>query len=385
MKAKILAVDDDQNLRESVIDNLELDGYEVVGVGSGAEALKAVVTDFYDVILMDFNLTDATGIDVIRQIRKTNTESQILMMTAHASLDTAIKAIQESVYDFLIKPVDFNHLKRVIAKCLEKLRLQQENQRLIAELRRANEQLLNLNNMKSKFLSMASHDLSNSLMTLQVSFELLSGSIAPNEEQKKRIDYITTGISQLSRLIEDLVDWASIEQGKFRYEKRPFFLDRMLPQIIVGPQSKAAKNSIAVELNVESGLPPITADQRRITQVVNNLLENAIRHTPSGGKIMVSASKASDGEVKIAVKDTGDGIAPADLNRIFESFYQGQSDKKGSSHGRLGLGLSIAREILVGHGGKIWVESPGEGKGATFYFTLPFQGEGARKPGASAN
>ena len=373
MKAKILAVDDDDNLRESVIDNLELDGYEVVGAGSGQEALKAVVTDFYDVILMDFNLTDGTGIDVIRQIRKTNTESQILMMTAHASLDTAIKAIQESVYDFLIKPVDFNHLKRVIAKCLEKLRLQQENQRLIAELRRANEQLLNLNNMKSKFLSMASHDLSNSLMTLQVSFELLSGSIAPNEEQKKRIDYISTGIAQLSRLIEDLVDWASIEQGKFRFEKRPFFLDRMLPQITVGPQSKAAKNGIALDVSVEPGLPPITADQRRVTQVINNLLENAIRHTPSGGKIIVSASKAPEG-VRIAVKDTGDGITPADVTRIFESFYQG-SDKKTSTHGRLGLGLSIAREIVAGHGGKIWVESPGEGKGATFFFTLPFQTE----------
>src|SRR5581483_1214058 len=272
------------------------------GVGTGQEALKAVVTDFFDIILMDFNLTDGTGIDVIRQIRKTNTESQILMMTAHASLDTAIKAIQESVYDFLIKPVDFNHLKRVIAKCLEKLRLQQENQRLIAELRRANEQLLNLNNMKSKFLSMASHDLSNSLMTLQVSFELLSGSIAPTEEQKKRIDYISTGISQLSRLIEDLVDWAAIEQGKFRFEKRPFFPDRMLPQILVGPQSKAAKNGISLDLSVEPGLPPITADQRRITQVINNLLENAIRHTSSGGKITVSASKTKNGDVQIAVK-----------------------------------------------------------------------------------
>lgn len=373
MTAKILAVDDDANLRESLKDNLELAGYQVTCVGTGQAALKAVAASFYDVILMDFNLTDATGIDVIRKIRKTNTESQILMMTAHASLDTAIKAIQESVYDFLIKPVDFDHLKRVIAKCVEKLHLQQENQRLIAELRKVNEQLLNLSNMKSKFMSMASHDLSNSLMTLQVSFELLCSSIQPNGEQKKRMDYISSGISQLARLIEDLVDWAAIEQGKFRLEKKPFSLDKMLSQVIIGPQSKAAQNSVTLDLKVEPGLPMISADQRRITQVINNFLENAIRHSPPGGKIAVNAAKAQ-GFVQISVRDTGDGIPPVEMNRIFESFYQTHNEKA-PSRGRLGLGLSIAREIVTGHGGKIWVESQGEGKGSTFFFTLPLKDE----------
>ena len=375
MKSKILVVNDDENLRDSLQDNLEMDGYEVVGAGTGRDALKAVAGNFFDVILMDFNLTDTTGIDVIREIRKTNTESQILMMTAHGSLDTAIKAIQESVYDFLIKPVDFDHLKRVIAKSLEKLRLQQENQRLIAELRRANEQLSNLNNMKSKFMSMASHDLSNSLMTLQVSFELLSASIKPDSEQHKRIDYITSGISQLSRLIEDLVDWAAIEKGKFTFDKKPFSLEKMLAQVVVGPQSKAAQHSISLELRVEPGLPMITADQRRIGQVMNNLLENAIRHSSSGGKITVTASKTKEAQVQISVRDTGDGIAPVELTRIFESFYQPQGEKPQAGRGRLGLGLSIAREIVTGHGGKIWVESPGQGKGSAFFFTLPLQNE----------
>ncbi|MBI3505135.1 MAG: response regulator [Proteobacteria bacterium] len=371
LKGKILIVDDDANLRESLKDNLELDGYEIAEAGTGQEAMRLVVTGFYDVILMDFNLTDTTGIEVIRQIRKVNTESQILMMTAHASLDTALKAIQESVEDFLIKPVDFNYLKRAISKSLEKLRLRQENQRLINDLRRANEQLLNLSNMKSKFMSMASHDLSNSLMTLQLSFEMLTGNFNPNEEQKKRITYISSGIGQISRLIEDLVDWAAIEQGKLRMEKVSFPVVKMIEEAVAGPQGKAAQRNIGMRVEIDPRLQSIVADRRRVAQVVANLLENAIRHTPSGGNIIVQATFSRDGHAQLAVRDTGEGIAAAELTRIFESFYQPITAKQSAQHGRLGLGLSIAREIVAGHGGRIWVESEGLGKGATFYFTIP--------------
>ncbi|MEI7529252.1 MAG: response regulator, partial [Elusimicrobiota bacterium] len=213
MESKILIVDDDAHLRETLRDLLEMEGYKVSEAESGAAAMRMVVSDFFHVILMDFNLTDKTGIEVIKDIRKLNTDSQILMMTAHASLDTAVKAIQESVYDFLIKPVDFNYLRRAIKKAEEKLYLEQENKRLIDQLKSSNGQLDRLNNMKSKFMSMASHDLSNSLMTLQISFEMLAATLTPNTDQKKKMDFISASIIQISRLIGDLVDWASIEQG----------------------------------------------------------------------------------------------------------------------------------------------------------------------------
>lgn len=375
MAIRILVVDDDANLRESVRDNLELEGYEVVEAGTGAEAMKAVVTGFHDVILMDFNLPDATGIDVIRDIRKVNTESEILMLTAHASLDTALKAIRESVYDFLVKPVDFDVLKRAIAKAVEKLRLIQDNRRLIEDLRKANEQLLYLSNMKSKFLSMASHDLSNSLMTLQVSLEMLIGSMNPSEEQKKRMQYISNGIAQLSRLIEDLVDWASIESGKFRLEMESQDPGRVVEDCAGAQQVRAGQRGIQLKADVAKGLPKVAADRRRITQVLGNLLENALRHTAKGGSVTVSAVK-HEGAVRIGVTDTGEGIEPSEIQKIFESFYQPQSSH--AARGRLGLGLSISKEIVHSHGGKIWVESAGKGKGASFFFTLPAE-KGAKK------
>lgn len=376
MPSKILIVDDDAHLRETLRDLLEMEGYEVFEAASGAEAMSLVASDFYHIILMDFNLTDKTGIEVIKDIRKLNKDSQILMMTAHASLDTAVKAIQESVYDFLIKPVDFNYLKNAIRRAEEKLRLEQENERLLNVLKEQNKELDRLNNMKSKFLSMASHDLSNALMTLQISFEMLASSIKdPTDDQKKKMDFINTSIQQIGRLVSDLVDWASIEQGKFRLEKNYFEMDKLIEELIVGPRARAAQKNIEILTDIHrDGLKMVLADKRRISQVVLNLLENAIRHTPRGGKITVRVRKAEDEDsVCVSVVDTGEGIAPDVLQNLFQSFYQPPGSKSG--HGRLGLGLSISKEIIQAHNGRIWVESEGVGKGATFSFTLPFAKE----------
>ena len=372
MDSKILIVDDDAHLRETLRDLLEMEGYKVFEAASGADAMKMVVSDFFHVILMDFNLTDKTGIEVIKDIRKLNTDSQILMMTAHASLDTAVKAIQESVYDFLIKPVDFNYLRRAIKKAEEKLYLEQENKRLIDMLKHNNEELDRLNGMKSKFMSMASHDLSNSLMTLQISFEMLAATIKPNDDQKKKMDFISASITQISRLIGDLVDWASIEQGKFRLEKNYFEMDKMVEEMSVGPKARAMQKNIEIGVSVSPGLKMVCADKRRIGQVLLNLLENAIRHTQRGGKITIFVGPMDD-FVCVSVKDNGEGIDPEVLPKLGQSFYQPAGGK--SPHGRLGLGLSIAKEIVQSHDGKIIVESEGVGKGSAFKFTIPFAKE----------
>lgn len=368
--AKILIVDDDDNLRDTLADLLAMEGYEVYQAASGKQAMELVASRFFHVILMDFNLTDRTGIEVIRDIRGLNTESQILMMTAHASLDTAVKAIQESVYDFLIKPVDFAYLKRIIQKALEKYYLEQNVKNLVAELKKKNGELTNLSDMKSKFLSMASHDLSNTLMMLQISFEMLVSSLKETDaDQNQKIAYITSGIEQISQLIGDLIDWASIEKGRFRLEKNYFEIEKLVETLIEGPRSRAAQKEVSVAADVRGSFM-VCADRRRITQVLQNLLENAIRHTLRGGAIRVIVAAASEeGFVHVIVKDTGQGIDPDDAGKLFQSFYQ--SSNKGKKAGRLGLGLSIAKEIIESHGGKIWAESEGNGKGAAFQFVLP--------------
>ena len=228
-KAKILVVDDDDNLRETLAELLELEGYDVYQAEGAKECMELVRGDMFQVILMDYNLGDGTGLDLINEIRRFNEKTQIIMITAHASLNAAVKAIQESVYDFLMKPVDFDYLKRTIKMALEKFYLEQSNRALLAELKKNNANLQDLNNMKSKFFSIVSHDLSNSLMALKMSFQMLQRTIKkPDADQITKMGYMEQSLDQIFVLVKDLVDWAAIEKGKLRLEKQDFELSSMI-------------------------------------------------------------------------------------------------------------------------------------------------------------
>lgn len=366
-QVKILVVDDDNNLRETLVDLLEIEGYKVYQAGTAAECLDICASEFFNVILMDYNLPDETGLDVIRKIRSFNQDTQIIMITAYASLNSIMEAMQESVYDFLMKPVDFDYLKRTINRALDKYFLEQSNKELLAELKTRNADLDRLNNMKSKFFSIVSHDLSNSLMTLKMSFDMLKKKLIPNEDQQKKLMFMDESIGQIEHLIKDLVDWAAIEKGKLRIEKAPFELSGSLQKTAEIFKEKAAKRNIIVTFE-SVGEIPVVADEKRIRQVISNILENAVRHTPDNGHISIVVSKIDAKNAKVSVADSGDGIEPDMAPQLFTSFTQ-VGDK--NRVGRLGLGLSIAKDIILNHEGRIWAHSEGLGKGASFNFTLP--------------
>ncbi len=365
-KAKILVVDDDDNLRETLAELLELEGYDVYQAEGAKECMELVRGDMFQVILMDYNLGDGTGLDLINEIRRFNEKTQIIMITAHASLNAAVKAIQESVYDFLMKPVDFDYLKRTIKMALEKFYLEQSNRALLAELKKNNANLQDLNNMKSKFFSIVSHDLSNSLMALKMSFQMLQRTIKkPDADQIKKMGYMEQSLDQIFVLVKDLVDWAAIEKGKLRLEKQEFELSSMIKSAFEVFKEKAKLKNIFMQFESEGELL-VFGDPKRIRQVISNIVENGIRHTKEGGKISISVVKNDDKNAKVVVKDTGDGIEPHLIKELFKSFYQ-----SATGGGRLGLGLSIAQDIILNHNGKIWAESEGKGLGSSFCFTLP--------------
>ena len=367
-EAKILVVDDDNNLRETMVDLLEIEGYKVYQAGNAKECLDICANEFFNIILMDYNLPDETGLELIRKIRAFNQDSQIIMITAYASLNAIMEAMQESVYDFLVKPVDFDYLKRTISRALDKFFLEQSNKELLVQLKQRNQDLDRLNNMKSKFFSIVSHDLSNSLMTLKMSFDMLKKKIqSPDEDQTRKMMFMDESIGQIEHLIKDLVDWAAIEKGKLRIEKAKFELTSSLKKTAEIFKAKAAKRGIAVTFESEGEIG-VFADEKRIRQVISNILENAVRHTPDNGKIAICVGRMDEKNAKVSVTDSGDGIDPAQAPNLFTSFTQ-VGDK--NRVGRLGLGLSIAKDIVVNHGGRIWAQSEGLGKGATFIFTLP--------------
>ncbi len=172
----------------------------------------------------------------------------------------------------------------------------------------------------------------------------------------------------LSRLVADLRDLALAEAGQLRLELKAVALGDLTAQVSEGLEVQASEKSVQLKLEIAENLPTVQADEQRITQVLFNLMSNALRHTPSGGTITTSA-ELRDGRVLVSVRDTGTGISPEDLPHVFERFYRADRSRARSTGGS-GLGLTISKQIVEAHGGQIWVQS-WLGAGSTFAFSLP--------------
>ncbi len=367
---RILVVDDEPNLLDFLVDILSEQGYAVEGCPSGSTALAAMKKTEFHLALVDFQLGDTTGLALARELRQIDPDINIILMTAHASLDMAVKAIQADVYDYLIKPVDTHHLKRSMSKALEKRRLALEIKALVADLQKANHQLNRLNDLKSRFLSIVTHDLRTPLTSIRGYAQVLNMQKNLPEPQKEHfLKIIEKETDHLGSLISDLMDFVSIEAGKLRVEKLPSSVAELLDNVQNRMASLAEKRNIVFRVDIAAqDVPKINMDPRRIEQVLTNLIGNAFKHTPEGGQVTLTA-RVKDGAVLIEVQDTGEGIPPEDLPRIFEQFYQVEAHA--SKREGIGLGLSIAKEIVQAHGGQIGVHSDGAGKGSRFWLTLP--------------
>jgi signal transduction histidine kinase len=175
----------------------------------------------------------------------------------------------------------------------------------------------------------------------------------------------------LSRLVDDLRELALADAGQLRLNARPTDLVRVIRSTVENLAPAAEAEGLTLSARIPEGLPAVQADPDRVAQVLRNLLVNALRHTPSGGSVTVTAVP-SDSAVEIAVADTGEGIAAEDLPRVFERFWR--ADPARARTGSTGLGLSVAQSLVEAQGGRIWAEST-PGRGSTFRFTLPLAGD----------
>jgi signal transduction histidine kinase len=252
-------------------------------------------------------------------------------------------------------------------------RRKKELEKLSQNLAKSNEQLEGLNSMKSKFLSMAVHDVRTPLASIKGFGEMLSRQ--PLEgTQKKYVDYIVRGTDQINRLMSDLTDLAVIEAGKLRLEKKEFFLPEMVSDIVPAIRVIADKKGVKLVAQEAEELPriPVIGDRFRLVQALMNFLNNGVKFTPPGGTVELKISVIGR-RVTLAVKDTGPGIHPAERERVFEKFYQSKHATATDQKKGWGLGLAIAQEIIRGHSGEIGVDSPGLGKGATFWYRIPMK------------
>ncbi len=243
----------------------------------------------------------------------------------------------------------------------------------ISEKKRVERRLKELDKMKSDFVSNVSHELRTPLTSIKGSVDnMLDGLTGPlNEKQVRYLARIKSNSDRLSRLINDLLDLSRIESG--RIEVRPTMLPLAALAEEVTEQLKplAAEKLIQIELPSPDRQLTVWADRDKVTQVLMNLIGNAVKFTPQAGKVTVTVEKNDDDYVQISVADTGPGISPEERNKLFSKFYQIAAIDKQKPRGS-GLGLAISKALVEMQGGKIWVESE-IGEGTTFYFTLPAQ------------
>lgn len=240
--------------------------------------------------------------------------------------------------------------------------------------------------LQEEFLANITHDLKAPLASISSALEVLTEQLTPRlqGEEGEFLDICTRNCRSLRQMIDELLDFSKISSGRMTVRPERVALEPMLRECLQALMPWARSKHVALELegpDAVHGLPPVMADRGRVLQILNNLLSNAIKFTPEEGRVALSAALGAGdraGKVVIRVQDNGCGITPEDQARIFERFSQGQSVRREG----VGLGLTIARQLVQQHRGDLWVESE-PGRGAAFSFTLPVAVELANGVGGS--
>ncbi|MBI5078783.1 PAS domain-containing sensor histidine kinase, partial [Candidatus Saganbacteria bacterium] len=226
--------------------------------------------------------------------------------------------------------------------------------------------------MKQEFLALVSHELRTPLTPIKGYLALLLGGQLGDltSMQREAVRSVLAQSDHLQDMIETVIDVSRIEAGKpLELEREPLFMEEVIKESLGGLEPAFAAKKMKIELTPSSTRMAIVGDRKKILRVVDNLLGNALKFSSAGMPIRISV-EGGDDAVKVTVADSGIGIDPQYLNRIFERFFQVDSSYTKASGG-IGMGLAIAREIVEAHRGRIWAESDGPGRGSRFIFLLP--------------
>jgi signal transduction histidine kinase len=253
-----------------------------------------------------------------------------------------------------------------------------ENVRLFEEIQDKSRQLAEASRHKSQFLANMSHELRTPLNAILGYTELIQDAVygEPPEKMMAVLDRISRNGKHLLGLINDVLDLSKIEAGQLVLALENYSLKDVVQGVYGAVETLAANKSLAFKVEMAPDLPLGRGDERRLTQVLLNLVGNAIKFTDQG-EVTIKAS-AENGDYKLAVRDTGPGISEADQRKLFQEFQQADNSIT-KAKGGTGLGLAISKRIIEMHGGRIWVESR-PGQGSTFALTLPIKVEQARQP-----
>ncbi|HSM56801.1 MAG TPA: hybrid sensor histidine kinase/response regulator [Candidatus Sulfomarinibacteraceae bacterium] len=404
-KTRVLYIEDDVGSQRLVQRVLENHDCEVLIADEGLQGIDLARQSQPNLILMDINLPGMNGREITSRLRGLPNFSSvpIVALTANNNPGHRERALAAGCDGFLTKPIDVVSFPNEVHHFLEGYRERLDNEeklthlelhthemvaRLenkIQELERVNRRLRELDEMKNDFIALVSHELRTPLTLLEGYTHLLHDRVSGSPETYSQdmvrlVDGLNVGVGRISQVINEVINVTRITSGTLQLSLGPVRLGDLTSRVVEEFRQTIAERQLTLTVGDFSHLPVIQADGKQLSIALKNILSNAVKYTPDGGRVTVEAHLMDDA-IDITVSDTGIGIPVDEQRHIFEQFYVLESidhhstSKSAFQGGGLGLGLAIAQGIIEAHDGRVWVESEGHDPrncpGSTFHLLLP--------------
>jgi two-component system sensor histidine kinase/response regulator len=362
----ILVIDDEEAMRDSCLQVLAKEEYQVETAEDGKTGLQKVEKLKPDLILVDLKMPGVCGMEVLEKVRDVDPNIIAIVITGFATIDSAVESMKQGAYDFLPKPFTPDELRIIVRRGLEKRKLAIEAAALREEKKK----------MEENFITMISHELRTPLVDIQQYFEVILSGIAGGVtvKQRKMLERVKEKINILLDLINDWLKMTRIKAGEVVKKFKPLNISSVLKDVFDYMRPQAKERKINLEIDISTKLKKIKGDKESLKIMFANLISNGIKFNREGGSVFIRANE-QDSQITVEVSDTGVGINKENIPFIFDEFFRVKSNETRNIDGT-GLGLSIVKKIAEMHSGSIKVKSR-LGKGSTFYINLPKYNKGS--------
>ena len=372
--AAVLVVDDDQRNVRLIESILKGSGYRVLKAYNGEEALQVVETEHPDLLVLDVMMPRVSGFELCQQL-KGRYETRLLpviMVTALNALEDKVQALEYGADDFLTKPINKLELLAKVRSVLRVKALQDELERRKSEIEATNQELVRMQGFKESMMQMVVHDLKNPLASIMGNIQLIQMQSLESMTPARLAELLQRtqeSARQLMRMILNILQIGKMEEQKMPLRLEPVVLHALVQENADEMMGLSARDGILLENRVRTDLPSLHADRELVSRVIANLLSNAFKHTPTGGRVVVDARTEGD-HITLTISDTGEGIPEELQPRIFEKW---ESDSSRRLLNDSGLGLTFCRLAVECHGGRIWLKSKAR-EGTTVFVSLRIAG-----------
>jgi len=358
-KGLILIIDDEESIRDGCRQALEKSGHVVLTAENGKEGIRIARESKPEIAFVDLKMPSISGMEIIDILSRDIPDIVSIVITGYASIVSAVESMKKGAYDYLPKPFTPDQLRAVAKRGFEHRDLKMETKMLRDEKEQ----------MEKNFITFVSHEMRSPLLVIEQYLEALRAVAGGclDKDANDIVERCNKRIQGLKALVEHWLDISHIESGIFESEKNPVDISGIITRGVEEMAPLYHIRELSIETDISEGMPGVIGDEESLVRVLVNIMGNASKYTPDGGKVSIRA-RHDEYYVSISISDTGTGIPQEKLPFIFEPFYRvkgKQEETRGS-----GLGLNFCKRIMEAHGGKIEASSQ-VGKGTTFVLELP--------------